>query len=66
MKKLLSQKIILGAAMIFTSASLLSSCGQGKKIKTFDVTFYNGETVLKVEKVEEGKCANDWTPIVEG
>lgn len=66
MKKLLSHKIFLGATMFFVSASLLSSCGQGKKTKTYDVTFYNGETVLKVEKVEEGKCATDWTPIVEG
>lgn len=66
MKKLLSHKIILGVAMVFASTSLLSSCGQEKKVKTFDVTFYNGDTVLKVEQVEEGNCATDWTPIVEG
>lgn len=65
MKKLLNPKIIMGACLLFSSASLLASCSKNST-KTFDVTFYNGETVLKVEKVEEGKKATDWTPVVEG
>ena len=65
MKKLLNPKIIMGACLLFSSASLLASCSKNSP-KTFDVTFYNGETVLKVEKVEEGKTASDWTPVVEG
>ena len=52
MKKLLNPKIIMGACLLFSSASLLASCSKNST-KTFDVTFYNGETVLKVEKVEE-------------
>lgn len=65
MKKLLNPKIIMGACLLFSSCSLLASCSKNSP-KTFDVTFYNGETVLKVEKVEEGKMASDWTPVVEG
>lgn len=65
MKKLLNPKIIMGACLLFSSASLLASCSK-KSPMTFDVTFYNGETVLKVEKVEEGKTASDWTPVIEG
>ena len=65
MKKLLNPKIIMGACLLFSSCSLLASCSKNSP-KTFDVTFYNGETVLKVEKVEEGRMASDWTPVVEG
>ena len=65
MKKLLNQKFFTMIAMLFTFTMMLASCSNNT-VKSYDVTFYNGETVLKVEKVEENKCATNWTPEVEG
>lgn len=64
MKKLLNQKLIMGTAVMLATVTL-ASCTT-PTVKTFDVTYYNGDTVLKVEKVEEGKLATNWTPTVEG
>ena len=73
MKNLLNPKIITGAALFFASTMILASCNDpssptpsSESAKTYDVTYYNGDTVLKTEKVEEGKKATEWTPVVEG
>ena len=62
MKNLLNPKIITGAALFFASTMILASCNDpssptpsSESAKTYDVTYYNGDTVLKTEKVEEGK-----------
>lgn len=65
MKKFLN--LVTFAVMSIATASTiaLTSCSPTEEQK-FDVTFYNGETVLKVEKVEKGKTATEWTPEVSG
>ena len=39
--------------LLFSSIALLASCGAKDNSKKYTVTFYDGETVLKEEKVKE-------------
>ena len=61
------KKIILNASLI-TCALLLvfgiTSCK--KEVKSYTVTFMDGETVLKTETVKEGSTAEGLTPTKEG
>ena len=61
------KKIILNASLI-TCALLLvfgiTSCK--KEVKSYTVTFMDGETVLKTETVKEGSSATGLTPTKEG
>ena len=61
------KKIILNASLI-TCALLLvfgiTSCK--KEVKSYTVTFMDGETILKTETVKEGSSAIGLTPTKEG
>ena len=63
MTRLLNQKLMLGITMVISSAAMLASCD---KTESYNVTYYNGNQVLKVEEVKDGELATDWTPVVEG
>ena len=41
--------------LLFSSIALLASCGAKDNSKKYTVTFYDGETVLKEEKVKENE-----------
>ena len=57
-------KLFVGAIAV-ASTMVATSCAKDDG-KTYDVTFYDNETVLKTESVKEGECATDWTPVKEG
>lgn len=61
MKKI--KNVFISFALILGFIFTLASCGKDNRIK---VTFYDGENVLKVEKVAKGKTATEWTPTKEG
>lgn len=60
MKKLKWLALVVVAVMML---SVLVACNQTKE---YTVTYYDGNNVLKTEKVEEGKTATEWTPEKEG
>ncbi len=64
MKKMRFLSLALSLVLLLTA---LSSCDWfGAKSNEFTVTYYDGETVLKTEKVKEGEKAPEWTPTKEG
>ena len=77
MKKIV--KALFGGIACATVAFTLASCGEdatttgttqtqttAPDVQYFTVTYYDGDTVLKTEKVEEGKKATSFTPEKEG
>ena len=75
MKKVKWIPVVLAAAL---SMTLLAACqgntddqpdnqtNNGEETEEFTVTYYDGETVLKTEDVQEGGKATNWTPIKAG
>lgn len=64
MKKLRWLFFIIAAMTVF---ALFAACAPDEKTPTaYTVTYYDGATVLKEEKVEEGGKAVYWTPEKEG
>ena len=58
---------VVAAAVACTS--LIAACGptdEDPEVTEYTVTYYDDETVLKTETVEEGKKATEWTPTKEG
>lgn len=51
--------------LLFSSIALLASCGAKDNSKKYTVTFYDGETVLKEEKVKENEKAARFEPTKE-
>lgn len=51
--------------LLFSSIALLASCGAKDNSKKYTVTFYDGETVLKEEKVKENEKVARFEPTKE-
>lgn len=61
------KKILINASLIACALLLVFGIASCKKeVKTYTVTFYDGDTLLKTETVEEGKDAIGLTPTKEG
>ena len=64
-------KILACFGMLLTGGLLLGGCGPSNTSsepldKTFDVTFYDAETVLKTVEVKENEKVARWEPTKEG
>lgn len=58
---------VVAAAVACTS--LIAACTSTEEepdVTEYTVTYYDGETVLKTETVEEGEKATEWTPTKDG
>ena len=54
--------IVLASAVCVTSVSLLAACDKEPETKEYTVTYYDGNTALREQKVKEGEKATKWTP----
>lgn len=67
-----SLKFLAYFGLAAVSAMVMGACGPATPTtshapaKTYTVTFYDGETVLKTETVKENAKVERWTPVKEG
>lgn len=60
--------LIVASSVCATSVAMLAACDDNDKPTTaeYTVTYYDGTTELKTEKVKEGELATRWTPTKDG
>lgn len=54
--------IVVASAVCVSSVAVLAACDTDPKPVQYTVTYYDGNDVLKEEKVNEGEKAQKWTP----
>lgn len=69
MKAMKTMKLLTFSVLVVALAcmSLFAACTPThEEVTKYTVTYYDGETVLKTESVEEGNKATKWTPTKDG
>ncbi len=59
--------LLIASAVCASSVAMLTACKEDNpdttKTVEYTVTYYDGEDILKTEKVKEGEKAQEWTPV---